>query len=220
MAARPRQNPSSDSPRSASKRPRKVPWARRIVSTLVLLVLLAGLIFLIVKAFGWVGGLLSAEHEKSTEQAAIKPVSIAECSGEDLKVSLYPATTVLDEGVGFDVAVSIENMGDADCSVQTSDVNVLLTPAGSFGVQGEGGKSSSPSEATAIWSPSACGGEWAKTLLLRPGQSWTGDLKWNGLVYRGCEASADGAAAPEGTYSLTAQAPGQSTPQAVSIQVR
>lgn len=206
-------------------RPKKVPWARRIISSLILLALLAGIIFLVVKGAMWLGSLLNAEHEKSTEQATVKPVSITECAGGDLKISLFPSSTIVDEGVGFDLAVSIENTGSADCSVQTSEVNVTLASAGAS-IPADDGEASSAVDGgstSAVWSPSTCDPQWSKTLLLKPGQSWTGDLAWNGHVYNGCDAVAEdtgGATAAAGRYSLTAQAPGQDAAQEVSIQVR
>ena len=69
-----------------SKRKRKVPWARRIISLVVLAALLAGLIFAGVKAFGWVMGILNEEHARVTDVSTPKPVEILPCAADDLNV--------------------------------------------------------------------------------------------------------------------------------------
>ena len=189
-----------------SKRKRRVPWGRRIISLVVLAALLAGLIFAGVKAFGWVMGLLNEEHARVTDVSTPKPVEILPCAADDLNLTLTPSAGVVDEGMGFDLGVQIENRGSTDCSVETSEVKIQL--AGS---------------STVVWSPSECVPEWSRTLLLAEGESWTGTLSWNGHIYEGCEAVAQetgGATASAGTYTLTALPAGAKTPQTVSIQVR
>ena len=189
-----------------SKRKRKVPWARRIISTVVLVALLVGVVFAGVKAVGWVMGVLSEEHARATDVATPKPVEILPCSADDLNVTLSPSAGVVDEGIGFELGVEIQNRGSIDCSVETSEVEIQLAQA-----------------STVVWSPSVCVPEWSRTQLLAAGESWSGTLAWNGHVYEGCEAVASdtgGATAPAGTYTLTALAPGGKTPQTVSIQVR
>ncbi|WP_099332402.1 hypothetical protein [Actinomyces minihominis] len=189
-----------------ASRSQQVPWARRIISTAILLALLIGLIFGITKGVQWVMGILGEEHAKVTESAAPKPVEILPCAGDDLGVRLTPSSGVVDEGIGFTLGVQLENTGKVDCSVETSEVDIKLAGA-----------------TTVVWSPSACDADWSKTLLLAPGDTWEGSLTWNGHIYEGCDAVAaetGGATASQGTYTLTALAPGASTPQTVSIQIR
>ena len=82
-----------------SKRKRKVPWARRIISLVVLAALLAGLIFAGVKAFGWVMGILNEEHARVTDVSTPKPVEILPCAADDLNVTLAPSSAAVDEGI-------------------------------------------------------------------------------------------------------------------------
>lgn len=225
MTSRDSANRPSKTPATPqAPRPQKVPWARRIISTLILLAVAAGVIFLLVKGAGWLGGLMTQEHAKSTAKAAPEPVVISSCQAEDLKVSLLPSASVIDEGVGLEVSVGLENIGSADCSVQTEALGIQLATVGvAASGEDEAGVTDSTPASTVIWDPSACDAEWSKTLLLRPGQSWTGNLTWNGRVYSGCDPVGEdtgGVTASAGTYTLSAQTPGSEVPQAISIQVR
>ncbi len=180
--------PGTAGPKKNASRKRKVPWARRIVSTLVLVAVLVGLVFGLVKAGSWVHSLLSEQHAKTTEAATPKPVTINACEGNDLSVTVTPSAAVLPEGQGMEVTVQAENRGDADCTVAMSSVSVeLVGPAGS------------------VWTPTACSTSWGKTLLLGSGKSWSATLTWDGLLYSECEPVrvGDAGATPSaGSYTL------------------
>lgn len=186
-------------------RKKKVPWVRRIVSTTVLLLVLVGLVFGVVKLGGWVKGLLSAEHARTTEVATIKPVVIEACSAKDLGISVTPSVSSVQEGQGFDVAVTLENTGSEDCSFDLSTLAVSL--------EGTGG---------AVWTPTACSETWDKSLLLGVGKSWAATLTWDGLVYADCvvvQHSGAAATPMEGSYALKWSAPPVVSGKEVAVQV-
>lgn len=188
-------------------RPRKkrVPWVRRIVSTTILLLVLVALVFGVVKLGGWVKGVLSEEHSRTTEVATIKPVVIDACTPQDLTISVTPNVVSVQEGQGFNVAVSLVNKGAEDCSFDLSTLMVILDGAGG-----------------AVWTPTACSAAWDKSLLLGAGKSWSTTLTWDGLVYADCAQvqNAGGAATPmEGQYALKWSAPPIVSSKEVAVQV-
>ncbi len=190
---------------------KKTPWVRRIVSSLILLAIVIGLVFLIVKAVSAVTGMLSDHHVKTTESSAPRPVEINPCSADQLQITLEPSETIVSQGRGFQTAVIVENTGEVDCSLNTTDVHVVLTAQSKPGASAE-----------TIWSPTECTPEWEKMLLLSPNQTWSGTLKWEGYVYEGCDVSGldYGGAVPEpGIYILSAQAFEDGKVEKVSIQI-
>lgn len=192
-------------PQPGRPRKKKVPWLRRIISTTILLLVLVGLIFGIVKLGGWVKGVLSEEHSRATETATIKPVVIEGCTSKDLTISVTPSVVSVQEGNGFDVAVSLVNKGGEDCSFDLSTLVISL--------EGPGG---------AVWTPTACTPTWGKNLLLGAGKSWSTTLTWDGLVHADCAPvqNAGAAATPmEGSYALKWAAPPVVSNQEVAIQV-
>lgn len=205
----PRKTPASSSfPKASSPPPsqRKVPWGRRLVSTAVLTAVVVGLLFGVGKLAGWVTSLLGDTHAQTTESAAVKPVDISPCASTDLQVSLTPSAAVVEVGSGMVLSVVITNAGESDCSVDTADVAITL--AGGSGT---------------VWEPTECGEGWARPLLLSPGQSWSGQLEWDGLVHEGCTGEQSGAGmgvAPAGVYTVTGEAPGWTAPVTASVEVR
>lgn len=184
---------------------KKVPWMRRIISTTILLLVLVGLIFGAVKLGGWVKGILSDEHARTTEVATIKPVVIEACAAPDLGITVTPSVASVQEGYGFDVAVSLVNSGSEDCSFDLSTLVVSL--------EGPGGP---------VWTPSACAANWDKNLLLGAGKSWATTLTWDGLVYADCvlvQHSGGSATPMEGAYALKWTAPPVVSDQEVAVQV-
>lgn len=187
-------------------RPRKTPWVRRIVSTLILVAIVIGVGVLLVKVGSWVHAALTDTHAKTTESSTVKPVEILPCTDENLDVTLLPSQTVVDEGMGMDLVVSLENTGSTDCSVDTGDIQVQLR--GDYGT---------------VWTPTACDGQWARELLLGAKESWGGQLHWDGGISADCQPiSNDGirATAPSGSYTLIASVPGGQSAGATTIQVR
>lgn len=175
--------------------PRKTPWARRIISTLILLALLAGLVagvvFAGIKVASWLGTVFQTEHQAAAERAAPKPVDIRPCLSADLEITLTPSSVVIEEGAGLDVGFSVVGKGEDDCSFLPTDAGVELV-----------------AETGPIWTPTACSAALAdKTLLLTKGVPWSTALSWDGLVYADCAAvpfadSGASTVAPVGTYTL------------------
>ncbi len=183
------------------KPPRKTPWARRIISSLILLAALALLIFLGVKAAGWLTQIFHAGREVAEEQAA-KPVFVlSECTAKDVDVTLSPASNQILEGGSLEIGITAQAAGDGDCYLTQAELGIALT-------MGD----------TEIWNPGECSEELqAKTLLLSVGQPWVSTLTWDGRVWDGCEP---GSVAPEGPYLLGAWVKGSSPTSTSVIEVQ
>ncbi len=181
-------------------------WTRRIISTAVLLALVAGVVFAAVKLVGWVSGMLSTEQVKATQSSVPKQATIGSCEPSDLSVVLTPSSTALDQGTGLDVGIELQTEGESDCSFNTEDLSIKLA------VEGE-----------IVWTPTACSSSWARLLLLSPGQPWSSSISWDGVAYVDCEAAMvpgpdneDGSAGAKvpayaaiGMYDLTASVSGE-----------
>ncbi len=192
-------------PGGAPRKKRKTPWVRRIVSTLILLLVLALLLWGLVKIGGWVKTILTDEHERATQGAVIEPAVIEPCSSDALRVTVTPVLTAVQEGEGFDVSVAVENVGASDCSFSLSTLEITLG-----------------SENGLLWTPSACTSSWDKELLLGAGKSWSTSLAWDGHVYADCElvkVDGFGATPMEGTYTLKWQAPPVLNAQETQIRI-
>lgn len=193
--------------------PRRTPWLRRIVSTLVLLAVLAaviwGLFVVGSKAVNWVGTMFRDEHQRTQERATPQAVVIEDCTATNIEVTLNPTTTAPPEGAGMEVEMVVVNRGEAECALVASDISVELL-AGT----------------DPVWSPTACSSALADLqLLLSPAEPWSRVLGWDGNVYSGCEVVMieDGAtsqAAGEGTYDLSVQLPGGSRESKMKIEVQ
>lgn len=174
-----------------NRRKRKTPWVRRIVSTLILLALLAGLVFLVFKAVIWVGDYFKSEHQKNTELTTLQPVTYESCGEEDVSVSLIPGATTITQGEGIDVVMSIENVRGEACTMTPGDVSVSAQLGGD-----------------SVWTPVACSSVLSEMpLLLAPDHPWSRTLSWDGKAYVDCEVATtgdDGASmnAAKGTYEL------------------
>ncbi len=174
-----------------SKRKRKTPWARRIVSTLVLLALLVGLVFLVFKAVVWVGDYFKSEHQKNTELTTLQPAVYEACEEKDISISLTPSVTTITQGQGTDIVMSLENTGADACTMTPGDISVSALLGGD-----------------SVWTPIACSSTLSELpLLLAPNQPWSQTLSWDGKAYVNCEAVTTGEEATavnaaKGTYEL------------------
>lgn len=183
---------------------RKTPWVRRIVSTLILLFVLALIVWGLVKIGGWVKSILAEEHQRTSQGAVIQPVVIGPCSADALRVTVTPTSTSVQEGQGFDASVLVENAGTDDCSFSLSALEVTLG-----------------SDNGLIWTPSACV-PLDKELLLGAGKSWSTTFTWDGHVYADCELvkiDGFGSTPMTGTYTLKWAAPPALEPQETRIQI-
>lgn len=174
-----------------TKRKRKVPWVRRIVSTLILLALVAGILFLVFRVVSWVGSYFQEEHQKNTELTTLQPVSYETCSAKDVSVTLTPDAATVLQGEGTNVVLSMSNTGNEPCLMSPGNVSVSMVLGGDT-----------------IWTPTACtSGLTDLTLLLSSDQPWSKTLSWDGKAYLECEVVKTGEDdspmnAAKGTYEL------------------
>lgn len=166
---RPGAGPQAAGGRPGGPKKQKTPWVRRIVSTLILLALLAGLIFALVTAVKWVLSVIGAEHERSTVSSLPQPVEILPCKPGSIDVEVTPSDTEIPEGAGFTVEVELLNSTQTECSFEVEDLDVSLSVGGYD-----------------VWTPTACKAD-DRTLLLASEQEWKTSFKWNGGVYVDCE---------------------------------
>lgn len=168
---------------------RRKMWIRRIVSTTVLLALLALVVFGVVKAAGLIGTLLSDRHSAATVASQPTSVSIAACTADDIHVAITadPYAAAVGEGLRLDLV--IENKAATECSLALADLKVRLS-SGDY----------------TVWTPSDCASGWDKTLLLSPKVPWETSLKWDGRIYESCDLLTNdegtGLVADAGTYKV------------------
>ena len=114
-------------------------------------------------------------------------IEIPVCLDKDIAVT----ATASDASVGSPlyVSVTLENRGSVACSTSLTRFNLAVT-TGDHQVYDSSRCADSQQSST--------------TLLLRPGGTWSGSLRWDGYVYtNGCTAPAGGAsAAAVGTYKV------------------
>ncbi len=174
-------------------------WVRRIVSSILLIAVVAALILGGVKGYGALHKRLSAHQEKVSSTNVNLPVSIAQCRGANLEVTTQFDPSVAPVGSGTKVDVTVTNRGSEECSLETADVQVSL-------LSGE----------QVIWSPTLCSETWDRQLLLGAAKSWQGTLSWNGGLYDECQSLTGGdeetqLIADEGTYQLRVALLGEKT---------
>lgn len=198
---------------SQSSRQRRRLWARRIITGLGLLAIVALLIWGIVSlVLFFVGGAASANEEpQSLETLKVQTlqsgdevlelgsdqtitrdgivsesegVIIPTCASAALHYTLTASQTKV--GEGETLSVSVENTGEVACMIH----------AGAWGVRIVSGEDTMyDSRACDTYDPKAT------PLLLAPGMSWSGTLNWDGHVYsEGCVAPAEVVNAEAGTY--------------------
>lgn len=114
-------------------------------------------------------------------------VTIPNCLGNDLTMSLDAHTVSV--GAGVTMPITISNSGSIACLVDASRIRTLVT-SGDDIYFNSGACEESPSSGQ---------------LLLRPSKTWTGSVSWDGRVYDQCTAlDSDGDGqfdvAPAGTY--------------------
>lgn len=174
------------------KQKRKTLWVRRIVSTLILLGILALIVFLLVKAVTWIGGVFQSGRQTVAEQTTPRPVVIEECLPSALTVTLVPEKSVALEGAGVNISMTVENTGDVDCKISEAQIGLQLT-----------------GQEHVLWNPGSCSEAMQnKMLLLAPGQPWSTTVVWDGQAHSGCDAGQSGpgpVVLGEGTYQLEAR---------------
>lgn len=153
----------------AQKKKQKTPWARRIISTSVLVLILIGLIYGVVALARGASGFLAERHEQASVGTIASPVEISACEPKDVGFDVTVSPSVASVGEPVQVTVEATNNGTQGCSLDTSEVSVQLKM----------GKE-------VVWNPTECDSTWGKILLLAPDQPWSTTLEWSGFTQVDC----------------------------------
>ena len=190
-------------------------WPRRIITGLGLILILALIVWGIVAAVRAIVGAFSADSApQSTPQSVVQSGAL-DASGYTLKGGqeatadglLTDGTTIdipacldrditatarasaISSGSAMPVTLTLENRGSVACSTSLSRFALQISTGD-----------------LQVYNSAKCGEDQqsSATLLLRPGSTWSGALRWDGYVYtNGCTTPAGGAsAASAGTYKV------------------
>lgn len=190
-------------------------WPRRIITGLGLILILALIVWGIVAAVRAIAGAFTADPApQSAPQSAVQSgaldasgytlkggqeatadglltdgttIDIPACLDRDITATATASAT--SSGSAMPVTLTLENRGSVACSTSLSR----------FALQVSTGD-------LQVYNSAKCGEDQqsSATLLLRPGATWSGALRWDGYVYtNGCTTPAGGAsAASAGTYKV------------------
>ena len=190
-------------------------WPRRIVTGLGLILIVALIVWGVVAAVRAIAGAFSADPAPQSAPQSVVQSGALDASGYTLKGGqeatadglLTDGTTIdipacLDRditatvnaspvasGSAMPVTLTLENRGSVACSTSLTRFNLAVTTGDHL-----------------VYDSSRCAErqQSSTTLLLRPGGTWSGALRWDGYVYtNGCTVPAGGAsAAAAGTYKV------------------
>jgi len=190
-------------------------WPRRIITGLGLVLILGLIVWGIVAAVRAIVGAFSGDPAaQSTPQSVVQSgavdasgytlkggqeatadglltdgttIDIPACLDRDITVTAKASSVV--SGSAVPVTLTLENRGSVACATALTRFNLAVT-TGDHQVYDSSRCADSQQSST--------------TLLLRPGGTWYGALRWDGYVYtNGCTAPAGGAsAAVVGTYKV------------------
>ena len=190
-------------------------WPRRIITGLGLILILALIVWGIVAAVRAIAGAFSADPApQSTPQSAVQSGAL-DASGYTLKggqeatadglltdgttidipacldrdITATASASAISSGSAMPVTLTLENRGSVACSTSLSRFALQISTGD-----------------LQVYNSAKCGEDQqsSATLLLRPGATWSGALRWDGYVYtNGCTTPAGGAsAASAGTYKV------------------
>lgn len=182
-------------------------WARRIISSLLLLAVLAGLIWLLVWVWGYLSEKMGADDAPQSQSSEAESLEIPTCDPDSLEAKIVAKPTKPEVGEGSELTVTIVNSGAKDCQVEAKDLSVQM-------IEGD----------EVIWSPVACTNSWDRTLLLSSKLTWTGKLNWDGKVYSDCEPVAysdeDDLFADTGMYRVYVRYANEDLPRPLYLEVK
>ena len=190
-------------------------WPRRIITGLGLILILALIVWGIVAAVRAIVGAFAADPApQSTPQSAVQSGAL-DASGYTLKggqeatadglltdgttidipacldrdITATASASAISSGSAMPVTLTLENRGSVACSTSLSRFALQISTGD-----------------LQVYNSAKCGEDQqsSATLLLRPGATWSGALRWDGYVYtNGCTTPAGGAsAASAGTYKV------------------
>lgn len=190
-------------------------WPRRIITGLGLILILALIGWGIVAAVRAIAGAFAADPApQSTPQSAVQSGAL-DASGYTLKggqeatadglltdgttidipacldrdITATASASAISSGSAMPVTLTLENRGSVACSTSLSRFALQISTGD-----------------LQVYNSAKCGEDQqsSATLLLRPGATWSGALRWDGYVYtNGCTTPAGGAsAASAGTYKV------------------
>ena len=190
-------------------------WPRRIITGLGLILILALIVWGIVAAVRAIAGAFTADPApQSAPQSAVQSgaldasgytlkggqeatadglltdgttIDIPSCLDRDITATATASAT--SSGSAMPVTLTLENRGSVACSTSLSRFALQISTGD-----------------LQVYNSAKCGEDQqsSATLLLRPGATWSGALRWDGYVYtNGCTTPAGGAsAASAGTYKV------------------
>ena len=190
-------------------------WPRRIITGLGLILILALIGWGIVAAVRAIAGAFAADPApQSTPQSAVQSGAL-DASGYTLKggqeatadglltdgttidipacldrdITATASASAISSGSAMPVTLTLENRGSVACSTSLSRFALQISTGD-----------------LQVYNSAKCGEDQqsSATLLLRPGATWSGALRWDGYVYtNGCTTPAGGASvASAGTYKV------------------
>ena len=190
-------------------------WPRRIITGLGLILILALIVWGIVAAVRAIAGAFTADPApQSTPQSAVQSGAL-DASGYTLKggqeatadglltdgttidipacldrdITATASASAISSGSAMPVTLTLENRGSVACSTSLSRFALQISTGD-----------------LQVYNSAKCGEDQqsSATLLLRPGATWSGALRWDGYVYtNGCTTPVGGAsAASAGTYKV------------------
>lgn len=191
---------------------RREMWIRRIISSVILLAVVVGVVFLVIRGIGMIGGMLpkaTATPQSGAMSSASQPTSviISPCSVGDLQITATsdPAAPVV--GGGLTLGLSVENKTAKECSLALPDLEVRLSTG-----------------SDTVWAPTQCSDTWNGNLLMLPGTPWSASLQWDGKLYDACTLLTDdagtGLVADPGTYHVQVAVKGEWADSTLTLQVQ
>lgn len=181
------------------KVPAKI-WVRRIISTVILLALLAGIGYLVYMFVTWVGTNLSQTREAAVAVSAPQSVDISECQPDEIDIRMKATPTQLYVSQGMNVTVTVSTKNPTGCLLTEDTLAVELT-SGTY----------------QVWTPTACAAN-KEDLLLADGIKTDMQFDWDARIYEQCEQVED-LFAEAGTYQLSVQVDGKPVGEKIPITI-
>ena len=174
-------------------------YIRRVVSSIVILVLLSLIAWGLVTFITWIWGLISANQGDQTQVATSTPVSISTCTASDVDVVVVPSSTKLAVAEGMTVVVRVSAKAGVECGLEPDTLDLTLAASG-----------------YPVWTPSKCSAP-EDVKLIAKGLEFEREYTWEARVYESCEQVGD-LYADIGMFDLTAKVGGK-TAETMKIEV-
>lgn len=145
-------------------------WARRIISTLLLLAIAAGLVWLVIWLVGFFVGKNSDFETSMSASAKQETLDISACKASALRTRIVAKPEFPGIGESTEFTLTVRNTENEDCQLDASDLRLRISNGDDV-----------------IWNPIECTDAWDKPLLLSKDLTWSGKVTWDGKVYDKCK---------------------------------